>query len=29
MATFTNLITRAGDLPVDGSTEESRILQAA
>jgi alkylhydroperoxidase family enzyme len=29
LATFTNLITRAGDLPVDGSTEESRILQAA
>lgn len=27
--TFTNLITRAGDLPVDGSSEESRILQAA
>ena len=27
--TFTNLLTRAGDLPVDGSSEESRILQAA
>ena len=29
LATFTNLFTRAGDLPVDGSTEESRVLQAA
>ena len=29
LATFGNLVTRAGDVPVDGSTEESRLAQAA
>ena len=29
LATFTNLITRAGNVPADGSSEESRLLQAA
>ncbi|HYY22102.1 MAG TPA: carboxymuconolactone decarboxylase family protein [Thermoleophilaceae bacterium] len=27
--TFANLVTRAGDVPVDGSAEEGRLLQAA
>jgi alkylhydroperoxidase family enzyme len=27
--TFTNLVTRAGDVPRDGSGEEARLLQAA
>jgi alkylhydroperoxidase family enzyme len=27
--TFTNLVTRAGDVPLDGSAEEGRVLQAA
>jgi alkylhydroperoxidase family enzyme len=27
--TFTNAITRAGDVPLDGSAEESRVLKAA
>jgi alkylhydroperoxidase family enzyme len=26
---FANLVTRAGDVPKDGSAEESRLLQAA
>jgi alkylhydroperoxidase family enzyme len=26
---FANLVTRAGDVPVDGSGEEARLLQAA
>ena len=29
LATFGNLVTRAGDVPVDGSSEESRLMQAA
>jgi alkylhydroperoxidase family enzyme len=29
LTTFGNLVTRAGDVPVDGSTEGSRQLQAA
>ncbi len=29
MATFTNLVTRAGDVPRDGSGEEGRVLKAA
>lgn len=29
LATFANLVTRAGDVPKDGSQEESRMLQAA
>jgi len=29
LSSFANLITRAGDVPVDGSGEESRLLQAA
>ncbi len=29
LATFTNLVTRAGDVPRDGSGEDGRILQAA
>jgi alkylhydroperoxidase family enzyme len=29
LATFGNLVTRAGDVPVDGSSEEARLLQAA
>ncbi|HYP48436.1 MAG TPA: carboxymuconolactone decarboxylase family protein [Thermoleophilaceae bacterium] len=29
LAGFGNLVTRAGDVPVDGSSEESRLLQAA
>jgi alkylhydroperoxidase family enzyme len=29
LCVFTNLITKAGDIPVDGSAEESRVMQAA
>ena len=29
LCSFANLITRAGDVPVDGSGEEGRLLQAA
>jgi alkylhydroperoxidase family enzyme len=29
LASFANLVTRAGDVPLDGSSETSRILQAA
>jgi alkylhydroperoxidase family enzyme len=29
LATFANLVTRAGDVPRDGSTEEGRLQQAA
>jgi alkylhydroperoxidase family enzyme len=29
MSSFMNLVTRAGDVPRDGSVEESRLLQAA
>jgi len=29
LATFGNLVTRAGDVPLDGSNEESRLMQAA
>lgn len=29
LATFGNLVTQAGDVPKDGSQEESRLLQAA
>ena len=29
LSTFTNLMTRAGDVPLDGSAEEGRVLQAA
>ena len=29
LATFTNLVTRAGDLPRDGSIEDARLSQAA
>ena len=29
LASFTNLITRAGNIPVDGSAEDSRMLHAA
>jgi alkylhydroperoxidase family enzyme len=29
LASFGNLVTRAGDVPVDGSAEESRLAQAA
>lgn len=29
LASFMNLVTRAGDVPRDGSTEESRLLRAA
>jgi alkylhydroperoxidase family enzyme len=29
LTTFSNLITRAGDVPVDGSAEDGRLLQAA
>jgi alkylhydroperoxidase family enzyme len=29
LATFTNLVTRAGDVPLDGSSEESRLSVAA
>jgi alkylhydroperoxidase family enzyme len=29
LASFGNLVTRAGDVPIDGSAEESRLAQAA
>jgi alkylhydroperoxidase family enzyme len=29
LASFGNLVTRAGDVPVDGSGEEARLAQAA
>jgi alkylhydroperoxidase family enzyme len=29
LASFTNLITRAGNIPTDGSAEDSRLLRAA
>jgi alkylhydroperoxidase family enzyme len=29
LATFTNLVTRAGDVPQDGSAERTRLLRAA
>lgn len=29
LATFTNLVTKAGDVPMDGSQEEGRLLHAA
>ncbi len=29
LATFSNLVTRAGDVPLDGSSEESRLSIAA
>ena len=29
LASFGNLVTRAGDVPLDGSSESSRLLQAA
>src|SRR4051812_42457895 len=29
LASFGNLVTRAGDVPVDGSAEDSRLVQAA
>jgi alkylhydroperoxidase family enzyme len=29
LATFSNLVTRAGDVPLDGSAEEARLKQAA
>jgi alkylhydroperoxidase family enzyme len=29
LASFGNLVTRAGNVPVDGSSEDSRLLQAA
>ena len=29
LASFGNLVTRAGEVPVDGSSEEARLLQAA
>ena len=29
LGSFANLVTRAGDVPVDGSGEEARLLQAA
>ena len=29
LGTFGNLVTRAGDVPVDGSSEDSRLAQAA
>ena len=29
LASFGNLVTRAGDVPLDGSSETSRVLQAA
>ena len=29
LASFGNLVTRAGDVPIDGSGEEARLLQAA
>ncbi len=29
LGTFTNLVTRAGDVPLDGSAEDARLTQAA
>jgi alkylhydroperoxidase family enzyme len=29
LSVFTNLVTKAGDIPVDGSAEEARVVQAA
>ena len=29
LATFTNLVTRAGNIPLDGSAEDARLMQAA
>ena len=29
LASFGNLLTRAGDVPIDGSAEEARLAQAA
>jgi len=29
LGTFTNLVTRAGNVPLDGSAEEARLIQAA
>ena len=29
LSSFMNIVTRAGDVPSDGSVEESRLLQAA
>jgi hypothetical protein len=29
LVSFGNLVTRAGDVPNDGSTEDSRLVQAA
>jgi hypothetical protein len=29
LSTFANLMTKAGDVPLDGSAEEGRVLQAA
>jgi alkylhydroperoxidase family enzyme len=29
VSTFANLMTRAGDVPIDGSAEDSRVLKAA
>jgi alkylhydroperoxidase family enzyme len=29
LGTFTNLVTRAGDVPLDGSAEDARLMQAA
>jgi alkylhydroperoxidase family enzyme len=29
LATFTNLVTRAGNIPLDGSAEDARLTQAA
>jgi len=29
LATFGNLVTRAGEVPNDGSTEDARLAQAA
>ena len=29
LATFTNLVTRAGNVPADGSSEDARLLHAA
>jgi hypothetical protein len=29
LATFGNLVTRAGDVPIDGSNEDSRLSLAA
>ncbi|MEA2347605.1 MAG: hypothetical protein QOG62_1392 [Thermoleophilaceae bacterium] len=29
LSVFTNFVTKAGDIPVDGSVEEARVMQAA